>query len=81
MATKTIVMPISLPKTLAQAVDRAVKARSMTRSEYMRDIIRRDMAFRQLDEFRKLAAPRAKRAGLDTIEGAVKAVREIRDQR
>lgn len=77
--SNTTVIPISLPKELARKVDRVAQERSMTRSEYVRDLIRRQIAFSELEEFRIEAARRAKKAGLRTLDDAVRVVREIRD--
>lgn len=74
----TKVVPISLPKDLARSLDRQARAASMTRSEYVRDLLRRKLAFAKLDEFRKEASVRAQKAGFTALDDAVKAVREIR---
>lgn len=78
MANKTTIFPISLPKELARDVDRAARQQAMTRSEFVRDMLRRQLAFARLDELRREAARRAPAAGLRTLEDAVKAVRELR---
>ena len=78
---KTTVVPISLPKEMAKELDRMAKKEAMTRSEYVRDLVRRKMAFAKLDELRVEVSKRAKKAGIRTLQDAVRAVREIRDQK
>lgn len=77
----TTVVPISLPKQMAKELDRMAKKESMTRSEYVRNLVRRQLAFRQLGEFRKEFSVKAKKAGIRTLEDAVRAVREIRHEK
>lgn len=78
MSLNTQVLPISLPKTLAREVDRVAKFSHMTRSEFVRDTIRRRIAFMGLNNFRNEFARRAQRAGIRTLEDAVRVVREVR---
>lgn len=77
--SNTTVLPISLPKELARALDRQARAQAMTRSEFMRDLIRRRLAFARLDEFRPEFSGRARKAGIRNLPDAVRAVREIRN--
>ncbi len=77
----TTVVPISLPKEMAKQLDQMAKKEAMTRSEYVRNLVRRQLAFRQLDEFRKEFSVKAKKAGIRTLQDAVKVVRQIRDQK
>ena len=79
--SNTIVMPISLPKDLAKMVDREAKTRSMTRSEFVRDLVRRQVSFSSLRELQRETARRAPKAGIKTVEDAVRAVRELRSGR
>lgn len=79
--SNTAIVPISLPKELARELDRLAKKEVMTRSEYVRNLVRRQLAFAQLDEFRKEFTKRAKKAGIRTLKDAVKAVREIRNEK
>lgn len=74
----TKVVPISLPKDLARSLDREAKAAFMTRSEYVRDMLRRQMGFAKLRVLQQEMSRRAPKAGLRTLEDAVKAVRELR---
>lgn len=76
--SNTAVIPISLPKELARAIDREAKTRSMTRSEFIRDLVRRQLAFSSLRELQSEAARRASKAGMRTQEDVVRAVRELR---
>ncbi len=75
----TTIVPISLPKDLARELDRAARRDAMTRSEFVRDLIRRRLAFARLDEFRKEISSQARRQGIRTLRDAVRAVREIRE--
>ncbi|MBI2636773.1 MAG: ribbon-helix-helix protein, CopG family [Parcubacteria group bacterium] len=79
MSNNTTVVPISLPKAMAKELDRAAKKQFMTRSEFARDMLRRQLAFTRLDELRRAVSSRASAAGIRTLEDAVKAVRELRD--
>ncbi len=75
----TSIVPISLPKELARQLDRMARREAMTRSEYVRNLVRRQVSFRKLDELRVEAANRAKKAGIRTIQDAVRVVREVRN--
>lgn len=75
------IVPISLPKELARELDRMAKKEAMTRSEYVRSLLRRQTAFWKLDELRKVASKRAEKAGIRTLQDAVRAVREIRNEK
>lgn len=77
----SMILPISLPKELARELDREAKKQAMTRSEYVRNLLRRQIGFARLDEFRKDFAKRAKKAGIRTLEDAVRVVREIRNEK
>lgn len=81
MPNNTVVVPVSLPKELAKIVNQQAKRQSMTRSEYIRDALRRKTAFAVMDEFRMEASKRVKRAGIRTLQDAVRIVREIRDNK
>ena len=76
---KTVIFPISLPRELGKQVDQMAKKESMTRSEYIRNLVRRQLAFRQLDEFRKEFSVKAKKAGIRTPQDAIRAVRAVRE--
>ncbi|MDP3995035.1 MAG: ribbon-helix-helix domain-containing protein [bacterium] len=78
-ASKTDIISFSLPRQLAQELDREARAQSMTRSEFVRDSLRRKLAFKGLRELQREAAKRAKQAGILTEEDVVRAVREIRN--
>ncbi len=78
MAGNTIIIPISLPKELAQELDKAAKNRAMTRSEYVRSLLRRQLEFAGLETVREEFAQYAKKAGIKTFKDSVKAVREAR---
>jgi len=79
MAQNSVVVPISLPKEMAKELNEASKSRSMTRSEYIRHVLRRQIAFAKMDALRNEMSKRAKKAGIITLQDAVRAVREIRD--
>lgn len=48
--SNTTVVPISMPKAMAKELDREAKARAMTRSEFVRDSVRRQLGFGQSRE-------------------------------
>lgn len=76
---KTKILPISLPQDLAVELDKAAKKESMTRSEFVRDMLRRRLAFTKLSEFQQEFSRRAKKAGIRNLNDAVKEVRKLRD--
>ncbi|GEM_PF-2626807 len=76
----TLVITISLPRSLADLVDREAKAQAMNRSEYVRSLVRRKLAFKQIEEIRKVTAPQLQAAGIRTLQDAVRAVREVRSK-
>lgn len=73
-------MPISLPSELAAQVDQAARTESMTRSEYIRSLIRRQVAFSALRELQEESSKRSKTAGVRNLRDAVKVVRTLRSQ-
>ena len=79
MPSNTTVVPISLPKEMAKELDRNAKRQEMTRSEYERDMLRKQVSFAKMDAFRDEFSRRAKKAGIRTQQDAVRAGREIRD--
>lgn len=81
MPSNTTVVPISLPKEMAKELNRSAKKQAMTRSEYVRFVLRRQGSFARLDNLREEMSKRAKKAGIITLQDAVKAVREIRDNK
>lgn len=72
------ILTFSFPQTLARALNRAARSRAMTRSEYVRELVRRDLAFAPLRELQRETARRAPKAGIRTLEDAVRAVRALR---
>ncbi|MBI3626955.1 ribbon-helix-helix protein, CopG family [Candidatus Uhrbacteria bacterium] len=76
--TQTTIIPISLPRQMAKEIDRAAKVLSMTRSEFVRNTLRRQLAFYRLRELQTITGRRAADRGLMTIQDAVKAVRQVR---
>ena len=76
--SKTKVVPISLPKDMAIALDREAKRESMTRSEFVRDMLRKRLAFAELGKFQEEFSRRAKKVGLRTLDDAVRTVRGFR---
>lgn len=79
--SKTTVVPISLPTILAKELDRIAEEEAMTRSEFVRDLLRRRLAFAALNDFRKEFSRRARKAGIRTLADAVRVVREVRRER
>lgn len=77
----TIVFPISLPKAMADMIDRLATKAMMTRSEYVRHQIRSSTAWQALDELRQVAAPAAQRAGIRNADDVVGLIRSNRKQR
>ena len=53
----------------------------MTRSEFVRDLIRRQVSFSALRELQRETARRAPKTGIKTLEDAVRAVRDLRSGR
>ncbi len=78
-ATSTVI-PVSLPRSLAREVDKLALKRHMTRSELFRDSIRRQVAFARLDDVRDEFAKKAQRAGVRTLQDAVRLVRSVRKE-
>lgn len=74
----TAIIPISLPKQMARDLDRAARRDAMTRSEYVRNLIRRQLAFAGLHDLQKEVSSRAKSAGIRSLGDAVRAVRSVR---
>lgn len=81
MPSNTTVVPISLPKEMAKELDRSAKRQEMTRSEYIRDILRKQIAFAKMDAFRQEFSSRAKKAGILTQADAVRLVRAARNNK
>lgn len=81
MTGNTVILTISMPKKLAQDVDRLAREESMTRSEFVRDLLRRQIAWRNLEPVRKDFARQARKAGIRTWEDAVRVVDEVRHGR
>lgn len=77
----TIVFPISLPKAMADAIDRLAAKAMMTRSEYVRHQIRSSTAWQALDELRQVAVPAAKQASIHNTNDVVRLIRADRKQR
>ena len=77
----TVVVPISLTKTLARQVDRLAKQQDMTRSELVRDAIRRRLAFVDLRYLQSEFARQAGRAQVRTLRDSVRLVRTVRTGR
>lgn len=75
---KTVVLPISLPSTLARQLDTAAKMEAMTRSEYVRSLIRRQMGFNAFRLLQEEASKRSKGAGIRTLRDAVRVARAVR---
>jgi len=78
---KTVIFPISLPRELGKQIDQMAKKESMTRSEYVRSVVRRQIAFAGLNELRIEASKRAKKVGIRTLQDSVRAVRELRNSK
>ena len=78
---KTVIIPISLPQKMAKELDKVARTESMTRSEFVRDMLRRQMSFYRLKTFQKEAARRASEYGFVDMEDIVKAVSEIRSKK
>ena len=78
MSNNSIVIPISLPKVLAKELDGEAKKELMTRSEYIRSLLRKQLAFTKMQDFRGQFARHSKNTGLKTLGGAVKQVRVLR---
>jgi metal-responsive CopG/Arc/MetJ family transcriptional regulator len=51
--SKTTIVSVSLPDRLAKELDKTARAQAMTRSEFVRDMLRRRLAVEQLREARK----------------------------
>lgn len=81
MPVNTVIVPVSMPKEMARELDQASKNRSMNRSEYIRDMLRKQVAFARMDVFREEFSRRAKKAGIRTLQDAVRAVRDVRDNK
>lgn len=81
MPVNTVIVPVSMPKEMARELDQASKNRSMNRSEYIRDMLRKQAAFARMDVFREEFSRRAKKAGIRTLQDAVRAVRDVRDNK
>ncbi len=78
MPSTTTIMPISLPRTLARDLDSAAREADMTRSEFVRDALRRALSLRQLQSFRMQFARQARKQGVRTLKNAVRIVQEVR---
>ena len=78
MASNTKIIPVSLPRGLARELDQAAEREQMTRSEFVRDMLRRRIAFMKLGDFRQEFARRARKNRIRTVSGAVSAVRKLR---
>ena len=78
---KTTVIPISLPTVFAKEIDRAAHEEAMTRSEFVRTALRRQLAFTGLRELQRETSRRAKKIGMRTLADAVRVVRAVRNER
>ncbi len=78
MPSVTTIMPISLPKEMAREINKAAKRENMTRSEYVRGVLRRQIALSGMNSFRGEFSKRAKNAGIKSLQDAVKVVRQVR---
>ena len=79
--SNTAIIPISLPVRLAKDLDYVAKNETMTRSEFVRNLIRREVAFLQLRELQTSVTRNAHAVGIRTLDDAVGAVRAIRTQK
>ncbi|HSM09264.1 MAG TPA: CopG family transcriptional regulator [Gemmatimonadota bacterium] len=65
---KSSALTIRLDPDLERQIDRAAKRSGRTRSEFVREAIRRQLALDSLDEIRRRAMPFAEAAGYLTDE-------------
>ncbi|MDO8581669.1 MAG: hypothetical protein Q7S16_02225 [bacterium] len=79
--SKTTVIPISLPTVFAKEIDRAANEEAMTRSEFVRTALRRQLAFSSLGALQRETSRRAQKVGIRTLRDAVRVVREARKER
>ena len=75
LKTKTI--NLSLPEELLKDIDRAAKAESRTRSDFLRESVRQRVLKRDLDELNASGRVQATKLGL-TIEDVPRLVKEVR---
>jgi metal-responsive CopG/Arc/MetJ family transcriptional regulator len=73
-----IVVSVSLPRATAKQLDQLARHESMTRSEFVRSMIRREVAWQQLDQFQQKTRAAGKRASIQTLADAVRIVRAER---
>ena len=78
---KTTIFPISLPTIFAKEIDRAANEEAMTRSEFVRTALRRQLAFSELHILQRETSRRARNAGIRTLRDAVRVVRATRKER
>lgn len=76
MASKVI--NISIPEELLDAADRAAKAESRSRSELIREALRRYLDDAQWRRWQREAGRLAEAAGIRTEEDVVRAVHDLR---
>ena len=81
MLSVTTIIPISLPKAMAREINIAAKSENMTRSEYVRGILRRQIALSKMSSFRGEFSIRAKKAGFKSLKDSVAVVRQLRKQK
>lgn len=80
MPINTTIVPISLPKAMARELNTAAKQEAMTRSEYVRYVLRRQLSLVKMNAFREEFSVRARKFGIKKLSDAVSAVREVRDK-
>ncbi len=78
MSSATSIIPISLPQALARELDRAARTEAMTRSEFVRNLLRRELSFLKLNRLQQRVSALAPRAGIQSLDDAVRIVRDIR---
>jgi metal-responsive CopG/Arc/MetJ family transcriptional regulator len=65
---------ISLPEDLARDLNAAAKRRGKSRSQYVQDMLKRDLFLEHLDQARQRLVPQARKRGIYTDEDVFKAV-------
>jgi metal-responsive CopG/Arc/MetJ family transcriptional regulator len=65
---------ISLPPELALKLDAAAQNRGISRSQYIQDMLKRDLFLEHLDQARRWMVPLARKKGIYTDEDVFKIV-------
>jgi len=78
MPSKVKVMSLSLPREMAEEIEKRAKKQGKMKSEYLREAIRQYLEREKWRELQKEFSLRARRLGINTEEDIEKIIDEIR---